>query len=170
MPNDWTPLQVEEDWESGHFWDEEEFVAYCEFRNAPRADKLIHWLENSYSYAVYLLANLQVDRGELERALEVLEIGLQLEPDHPGTLCECGYVLQKLGRHESALEMYQKAETLRQWATDSQKARALRGQGFWYLFTTRHPADAWESLRVPCAQRRVLCKSLAIPPFFWGLI
>jgi tetratricopeptide (TPR) repeat protein len=70
--------------------------------------------------------------GEQERvdeALQCLARGLSLEPDHPRLWIEKGFLLNRLGRHEAALECYRTAATIRDWTPEILIARALRGQG-----------------------------------------
>ena len=52
-----------------------------------------------------------------------------MEPDHPLLWIERGYIFNRIGRPQEALEAYRKAATVRRWAQPAVTARALRGQG-----------------------------------------
>ncbi len=130
-PRKWKPIVVQLDGEIA-FWDEEEFQSYSDYvRGQVREDaiKSFLWISPSYSKAHYLIASLAIDQGDFKKALNALDAGLALEPDHPDLMCEKAYLLKELGRREDALAYYQSAASARLWITDSAKARALRGQG-----------------------------------------
>jgi tetratricopeptide (TPR) repeat protein len=125
---DWAPIQESGGEEVVHCWNREEFVAYCEQAARTESGKII-WVSRSYSQACCLLAYVAVEQGNLQEAFEVLCNGLEMEPDHPQLWCELGYIFQSVKRHEDALGCYRRAEDARTWATHTQKAQALRGQG-----------------------------------------
>jgi len=76
-----------------------------------------------------MLAGLQYDFGETQKARKLIDLGLKLEPDHPNLLCEKGFYLCDSGNYSQAYDCYVQAEEIRPWATSVQKARAIRGQG-----------------------------------------
>lgn len=126
-PADWRPVRTDGEDESRYFWDMAEFLAYC--AEAPEKEGRVFWLHGSYSRACYLLAYIAIEERDPRAAFQALQRGLELEPDHPHLWCEMGHLLQLLRRHEDALQCYQRAETVRPWASPQQKGRALRGQG-----------------------------------------
>lgn len=127
-PADWRPVRTEGEDEFFYFWDMAEFLAYCA-ETRPEGKGRVVWVHGSYPRACYLLAYIAVEEGNPQAAFQALQQGLELEPDHPHLWCEMGHLLQLLKRHEDALQSYQRAESVRAWASPEQKGRALRGQG-----------------------------------------
>lgn len=127
-PADWRPVRTEGEDEFFYFWDMAEFLAYCA-RTEREGKGRVVWVHGSYSRACYLLAYIAVEEGNPQAAFQALQQGLELEPDHPHLWCEMGHLLQLLQRHGDALQCYQRAESVRAWASPEQKGRALRGQG-----------------------------------------
>lgn len=130
MPSGWTPKQESGEGLTMAFWDQEEFLAYCQRAAKPRTE-LTLWVPGSYSKAWYQLGAIAIAIEEklLDYALFCLDCGISLEPDHPRLWNEKGYALGTLGRHEEALECYVRAASVREWAAPSQMALAWRGQG-----------------------------------------
>ncbi len=131
MPSDWVPVKIA----SGDeiriaSWDLEEFQAWSDAwaEQNPRG-QISFWVRPSYSCAFYFLALIAAEREDYASAIEAVEQGLRLEPDHPLLLCEKGFVLRHLRRFEEALICYQQGVAARQWSPDFQKAQALRGVG-----------------------------------------
>lgn len=83
----------------------------------------------SYSMAFYVSAQMEVDKGNYKKALEYLDKGLELEPDHPSLYCEKAYIMQEMKQYDEAYSLYYKATNVRPWAT-ADKARAIRGMGY----------------------------------------
>jgi len=127
-PPDWRPVRTDGEDESRYFWDMEEFLSYCG-ATQPEGKGRVVWVHGSYSRACYLLAYIAIDERDPQAAFQALQKGLELEPDHPHLWCEMGHLLQLLRRHEDALQHFQRAESVRPWASPQQKGRALRGQG-----------------------------------------
>lgn len=127
-PADWRPERTEGEDQFFYFWDMQEFLAYCA-QVRPEGKGRVVWVHGSYSRACYLLAFIAVEERDPQAAFQALQRGLELEPDHPHLWCEMGHLWQLLLRHENALQCYQRAESVRAWATPGQKGRALRGQG-----------------------------------------
>lgn len=128
MPRDWKAFRENEEELTIAFWDEEEFLAYCD-HHAARLNKTTLWVQGSYSRAWYQLAVVESRQERFEEALFAVDCGLELEPGHPQLWCERGYLLGRLKRHEEALQSYVRAASVRDWAPESHVARALRGQG-----------------------------------------
>jgi tetratricopeptide (TPR) repeat protein len=126
MPVGWKPVSEDSESVQIAFWNEDEFLTYIEAR---QTKKTLLWTVGSYSKAWYRLADIAVEEGSMDNALLCVESGLTLEPDHPGLWIEKGYILNRLRRYDEALYCYEKAATIRDWATTAQVARALRGQG-----------------------------------------
>ena len=131
MPAGWTAVWEDDRFLTIAFWDQEEFLAHSQREiKYPRVTKSIAWVDGSYSRAWYQLAVVASKQGRFEHALFCLDCGLELEPDHPELWNEKGYVLGRMERHQEAFNCYVRAASVRDWAPDSQVARALRGQGF----------------------------------------
>jgi tetratricopeptide (TPR) repeat protein len=128
MPSDWRPVQEYQNETVVHCWDQDEFVSYSKFYG-PKANKKIIWKGPLYSKAYFKLAFIAVERKNFEEALQYLDKGIALEPDHPGLLCEKAYILSQLKRYQEAYDLFVKAVDIRPWASDIQRARALRGAG-----------------------------------------
>jgi tetratricopeptide (TPR) repeat protein len=128
MPDGWNAAQEDATSLQIAFWDQEEFFAYVGNRES-KNEKSIFWTMPSYSKAWWLLAVVQCEEGRHKNAILCLEKGLEIEPDHPQLWIEKGYLLNRLQRHQEALECYQHAAVVRSWAPKSQIARAFRGQG-----------------------------------------
>lgn len=127
-PADWRPVRTDGEDEFCYFWDMEEFLSYCAATQPERKGRVV-WVRGSYSRACYLLAYVAIEERDPQAAFQALQKGLELEPDHPHLWCEMGHLLQLLRRHEDALQYFQRAESVRPWASPQQKGRALRGQG-----------------------------------------
>ncbi len=129
MPANWTSQRDE----GPHFtiacWDQEEFLAFTHRHRHRKLKKPLFWVAASYSRSWYLLGVIASKQQRYEEALVCLDSGLKLEPDHPELWSEKGFVLARLERFEEALACYRRAASVRDWAPDSQVARALRGQG-----------------------------------------
>jgi tetratricopeptide (TPR) repeat protein len=128
MPYGWNPIREEADSLKIAFWDQEEFFAYVQFRKG-QANKSILWTTGSYSKAWYQLAVIAIEQPHFDLGLKCVASGLEIEPGHPHLWCEKGFILNRLHRHQEALDCYRRAGTVRDWASMSQLARALRGEG-----------------------------------------
>lgn len=128
MPENWKPFKEDDKQIHGAFWDQDEFLAYV---GTCRSDdeKSIFWTTVSFSKLWWQLADVNVSEGRFDNALVCVEKGLELEPDHPVLWIERGYIFNRLGRHQEALDAYRTAATARLWATPAVTSRALRGQG-----------------------------------------
>jgi len=129
MPREWKPVRDDSDLHIlvCSFWNTEELTAYVKAKQT--GEYLIIWNAGSYSHAWHQLAVIAVEEGNLQSALSCIESGLALEPDHPDLWNEQGYILSRQGRYADSLPSYERAATVRDWATASQTARALRGKG-----------------------------------------
>ena len=128
MPPHWKPFEEDDKQIHGAFWDQDEFLAYVGTRRSDN-EKSIFWTTVSFSKLWWQLADVNVSEGRFDNALVCIEKGLELEPDHPILWIQRGYIFNRLGRHQEALEGYRTAATNRLWATPAVTARALRGQG-----------------------------------------
>jgi hypothetical protein len=102
IPPDWKPFTESNDSINRFFWNQPEFLSFVEYYRA-KLDKSVFWRFPSYSRAHFLLRFILSDLGRLRDALDEIEKGLVLEPDHPRLLCEKAYILGKLSDDESAL-------------------------------------------------------------------
>ena len=128
MPANWKPLQEDDKEVRGAFWDQNEFLAYVGSHRSDN-EKSIFWTTVSFSKLWWQLADVNISEGRFDNAVVCVEKGLELEPDHPILWIERGYIFNRLGRHQEALEAYRTAASVRQWAQPAVTARALRGQG-----------------------------------------
>ena len=128
MPPHWKPLEEDDEQVRGAFWDQDEFLAYVG-RHRSDNEKSIFWTTISFSKLWWQLADVNISEGRFDNAVVCVEKGLELEPDHPVLWIERGYIFNRIGRHQEALEAYRTAATVRQWAQPAVIARALRGQG-----------------------------------------
>lgn len=117
------------------FWNEKEFESYKKIVNKDHI-----YFQNVFPYAHYLLAVIQIERGYFKDAFNTLSKGLKLEPDNPILLSEFGLLFTDLHgatKDTSWLyksnELHRKAFYSRNYNTDDQKARALRGIGFNFI-------------------------------------
>ena len=127
MPSGWSPVQQNASSTKMAFWDQEEFFVFVSSQDDN--EKSILWKVPSYSMAWWLLAVVKSEQGELNNAILCLEHGIGIEPDHPKLWIEKGFILNRIKRHQEALECYTHAALVRDWAPKSQIARALRGRG-----------------------------------------
>lgn len=128
MPPDWDPVREEREFTIHAFWNTDEFFSYtAAFKD--RGNGSLLWAGCSYSKLWWQLAEVNLEEDRLDNALVCVERGLALEPDHPILWIERGLILNRLSRHDEALATYKTAETIRDWAPVTQRARALRGQG-----------------------------------------
>lgn len=116
------------------FWDQEEFLNYVKVEE-PKVN--VDWIYNAYPRCCYVLSIIQIERGELDKAYQTLNKGLELEKDNPNLLNEMGLLLGKYAQIsqekkylQQAIEYYREAFDSRSYNTASQKARSLRGVGF----------------------------------------
>ena len=128
MPPHWKPLEEDDEQVRGAFWDQDEFLAYVG-RHRSDNEKSIFWTTISFSKLWWQLADVNISEGRFDNAVVCVEKGLELEPDHPVLWIERGYIFNRIGRHQEALEAYRTAATVRQGAQPAVIARALRGQG-----------------------------------------
>jgi Flp pilus assembly protein TadD len=127
MPADWKPVT-----ESPHsleiaYWDTTEFLSHVPHQKASGIEKMVVWVPPSYSKALYLLGFLAVEREDWSTALNDIDRGLALEPDHPLLLCEKALIFSRMERHEDAYDLFMKAMEIRSWAPSQHRARAMRG-------------------------------------------
>lgn len=110
------------------FWDFDEFVHFIS--NLPEeGGKNVVWLLSAYPRAHFYLGFLDVNEGKYESALLHLENCLKLEPDQPLCYCEMAIAYSRMGQHNWAFSLYERALKLRPYITAAVKARALRGMG-----------------------------------------
>jgi tetratricopeptide (TPR) repeat protein len=128
IPSDWRALEEDNGRVRGAFWDQEEFLAFVT-RHREEYKTPIVWIGPSYSKMWWQLAVVNGEQERFDEALECLTRALALEPDHPRLWVEKGFLLNRLGRHEAALEGYRTAATIRGWTPQFLVARSLRGQG-----------------------------------------
>jgi tetratricopeptide (TPR) repeat protein len=115
------------------FWDTSDFLSYVAWhQNNDRKEK-VFWLKNAYPRAFYYLGYLQIEKGEYEKAISLLDIGLYLEPENPKLMIEKAQALIKLRRYEEALGLFDDVVSQNGYVNPSDKARALRSKGFIFI-------------------------------------
>lgn len=152
-PAEWSMFQESDTEIDGYFWSLEEFEAFVHSPNEKPRTKPLNWKLGSLTKALYLLASLAIDRRDWEQARRDISRAIVFEPDHPDLLSELGFVYQQERQFGLALAAYAKAACMRDWVTQSQKARALRGQGSVLIDLQR-----WDEAET------VLLRSLEIEP------
>jgi len=128
MPANWKPLDEDEGTIRGAFWDEDEFLAYVRSQRNDNKKRIV-CTTVSFSKLWWQLAMMNISAERLDNTLVCIAKGLELEPDHPVLWIGRGYTLNRIGRHQEALEAYRIAATVRPWTPQRVTARALRGQG-----------------------------------------
>ena len=128
MPSDWKPIKETDEKIVGSFFNDDDFISYSKFF-APKKRKEILWVGVSYSKAFQDLAYIAIERRDLKSALEYLDRALTLEPDQVTSMQEKAYLFARQGRYQEAYDLYMKSFSVRQWASDKQRAKALRGAG-----------------------------------------
>jgi len=131
MASDWRPARDNGTTLTVSSWDVDEFTAYTQLkrRDASVSEKVILWIDDSYSKALCHLSAIALHEEKFQDALFCVEHALLIEPDHPLLWSQKGLVLNRMKRHAEALACYRQAETIRAWAPVTHVARALRGQG-----------------------------------------
>jgi tetratricopeptide (TPR) repeat protein len=128
IPIGWKPQIVSDNLITIAFWDQKEFLWHStHHKETPKSNVLVEWISPSYSKAYYLLSYIEIEKGNLELAVNYLDSALELEPNHPELICEKATILQSLGNIDEALDLYISAATIRSWLPPYQRARAYRG-------------------------------------------
>ncbi|MFH1876868.1 MAG: tetratricopeptide repeat protein [Candidatus Omnitrophota bacterium] len=131
LPSDWKPLYEKNGKDMIICWNSQEFIAYAQYRGKTDKSKDAIWpTAPSYSQAFYLLGFIAAENKDFSSAIPYFDKALSLEPDHPTIWCEKAFVVRQMGHNEEAYQLYLKALEIRPWATDHQRAVALRGAGF----------------------------------------
>lgn len=125
MPAGWNPCIESDERLEIFFWNKSEFLSFVDYNRA-KLNKSVFWRFPSFSKAHYQLAYIFSDQGQFEKALNEIENGLVLEPDHPRLLCEKAYILGRMNDLETSLSYLQNAVNSRPWNTVEQKIHALR--------------------------------------------
>ncbi len=129
MPKGWSPLSEGNRGIDGTFWDEDEFRAYSEHCHSLGESRTIFWMGPSYSKRWWQLAVINKNKQNYQEAIDCIERGLQLEPDHPYLWMQRGLVHSCMTRYDEALFAYQMAESVRPWSPSEVRAWSLRSQG-----------------------------------------
>ncbi|HEV3144173.1 MAG TPA: hypothetical protein VGZ47_09840 [Gemmataceae bacterium] len=112
------------------FWDMPEFLGYIAIMQEKGPVKDVIWLPNAYPRAFFYLAYLQIELGNLKQALDYLDHGLILHPDHPKLMNEKAQALTGLRRFREALTIDERAFVDNTYTNLHDKALSLRGRGF----------------------------------------
>jgi tetratricopeptide (TPR) repeat protein len=112
------------------FWDMEEFLTYVLWMKENGDVREVDWLRNAYPRACYYLGFIYVEQKRFDRAIEVLERGLALQPDSGKLAHELGQALIGSRRFEKALSMYRTVLSRSGFICPRDRAALLRGKGF----------------------------------------
>lgn len=128
IPSDWKPIEETDDKIVGTFFNKDEFQSYVKFYE-PKKNKEILWMGISYSSVFRDLAYIAIEHKDYKSALEYLDKSLSLEPDHIAAMQEKAFILVRQGLYQESYDLYLKSLNVREWASDKQRAQALRGAG-----------------------------------------
>jgi tetratricopeptide (TPR) repeat protein len=128
------------------FWDMEEFMTYVLWMKENGREREVIWSKNAYPRASYYLGFIYVEQKRFDRAIEVLERGIALQPDSGKLAHELGQALIGSGRFEKALSMYGVVLSRSGFMCPRDRAALLRGKGF-VLIETRKLDEAEASFR-----------------------
>ena len=112
------------------FWDKEQFLHYVNWYKRDLKYEKIIWIMNAYPRAYFYLGYMMMEAEEWEKAIEYLEKGHALEKTNPTFLTEMALAHGRLGSHKKALELYRQSQTVNTYTRVSDRATALRGEGF----------------------------------------
>jgi tetratricopeptide (TPR) repeat protein len=112
------------------FWDMEEFMSYVDWMHQNGQARDVVWVKNAYPRACYYLGFIYVERGEFDRAIEVLNQGIALQPDSGKLAHEKGQALIRSGRLMEALSMYEGMLSRSGFMSPRDRAALLRGKGY----------------------------------------
>lgn len=116
------------------FWWKEDFLHYINWHKEQNIElKNIEWIGNAYPRAYYLLGHIYTEYRVLDRAIELLKKGINLEPTNPNLICEMAIALSFLDENNQALALYKSISKTSSYVSDLDAAKALRGQGFVYI-------------------------------------
>jgi tetratricopeptide (TPR) repeat protein len=127
MPANWKPVTQAPNSIEIAYWDTKEFLSHVPHQKPSGIEKTVVWVPPSYSKAFYLLGFLAVEREDWSNALNYIDQGVAVEPDHPLLLCEKALILSRMKRHVDAYDLFMKAMDIRPWAPPQHRARAMRG-------------------------------------------
>ena len=128
IPPNWKSITKLPDSIEIAYWDMTEFIQHVRhYQSTNEIEKRLVWVTPSYSKMYYLLAFIAVERKDWTNAMNYVDKGLTLEPDHPLLLCEKAMIFLHMNRQTEAYNLFMKAIDIRTWAPPEQSARAMRG-------------------------------------------
>lgn len=111
------------------YWDEDELDSFLTYSFTIGEKREVVSQQSVYPKALYLLAHIAVEEGEHEKAVDLLDKVLELEPDQPRCYAELAFIASMINDIESSFNLYQKALELRHFCGKNLKAIILRGLG-----------------------------------------
>ncbi|MBC8486292.1 MAG: tetratricopeptide repeat protein [Bacteroidetes bacterium] len=137
------------------FWDKEAFMHYADWilKHGSGKEKDVYWVGNAYPRAYYYLGYIHVEEGNYQKAIELFDEGLRLEPTNPNFKTEKAAAYQSTGNNKKAISFYNQVPDIGLYVSKKQKARALRGKGV-----------ALIDLNKFASAKKALKKSLQIEP------
>lgn len=112
------------------FWDSSEFMSYVVWMEQMGIQQSVHWVLNAYPRAYCMLAYLSVEAGDMDKAMQWLNQGLQLDPTHPKLNHEMAQVWMRLGNHAQAKALYDRLLASQRLIDPKLRAVCLRGKGY----------------------------------------
>lgn len=110
-------------------WDEDEFEAFLTYCITVGEKREVVSQQSVYPKALYLLANVAVEEGQSEKALDLLNKVIALEPNQPRCFAEIAFIASMNKDFEASFALYQKAMNVRPYCGEFLKALILRGLG-----------------------------------------
>lgn len=123
-------LHHDHGWVHIKFWDTEEFIEYVGWMQARGTPTSVAAIPNAYPRAFYYLGYLAIEAGDYERAIELMDKGLQLQPDDPRLGLEKAEALVRLEHFPEASAIYDRILTSDGFVRATDKARCLRAKGY----------------------------------------
>lgn len=113
----------------GKFWDIHEHLNFSyNFKEASKYDQII-WLPSAYPRAYYWIGFVASKTNQHDKAIIMFNSGQELEPTNPMFLIGLANSYNKLGDHQSSLELYSQVNEIDEFTSPKIKAVALRGEG-----------------------------------------
>lgn len=115
------------------YWDEDEFEAFLAYYATTPERCEVTGSQSVYPKALFNLAFIEIENGNLELAHCYLQQILGIEPDQPRCYTELAGILALNEEYAEALKLYSKAMTIRPYHPNQLKALILRGMAFQHI-------------------------------------
>lgn len=111
-------------------WDQTELQSSIAYMKHQGCNKQIVGLYASYPRAFYQLGYVCYELGDYEGAINYLDHGLSLDPDHPQLCIEKAQALMRLDKPNEALQVWDRLLDGDRFSTDREVAVCLRGKAY----------------------------------------